>query len=472
MGEGPEKQRKRWKVAALREIFTTRLREGELAGDEQPRSATLAAGSPALPMMRRERTGPRITTDRKQCAAPLGRNAGYLSPEPATRERSEGKSRAPGDIRVVHLSSTHYADDRRIFWKECISLARAGYKVSFIVPSDECGKRTGVDIVREGIEIVGVPRRPGRIGRMLVSPLEVVLAGLRRKADIYHFHDPELLPLGLLLRMLGKHVIYDVHEDVPRDILVKPWIPRGLRGLLSVSAGSLEWIGARALSGVVAATPTIARRFPKDRVALVQNFALKSEFPEDGEAPREPRWGVAYVGGLTADRCAFEMVEAIGRIERFPELRFLIAGIPESQSLMARIRELRGWSRVEYRGYQNREGVRRLLHESRVGLVLFRPLRTFLESQPVKLFEYMAAGIPVIAADFPRFREIVEGNGCGICVPSQDVAAVASAIEWIFDHPEEAEEMGRRGRQVILGTLNWEHEEHELLGLYRRVAGT
>jgi glycosyltransferase involved in cell wall biosynthesis len=366
-------------------------------------------------------------------------------------------------IRVIHLSSGHDAEDIRIFWKECQSLARAGYDVTFVVP----GHR---NVRRQGVQIVPVKRRAGRLGRVLAT-FEIIVAALRRNGLVYHFHDPELIPAGLLLRALGKRVIYDVHEDLPRDLLFKEWIPRGLRRSASLVAGLAEWVAGRTLC-VVAATPMIAQRFPRKRAVLVQNFALKSEFAVDDDVPRRERSGVAYVGGITAVRCAVEMVEAIAKLERFPDVRLVIAGPADPPSLLEELSALPGWSRVDYRGRQDRAGVRRLLAESRVGLVLFHPLH-YVQSrpQPSKLYEYMAAGMAVIVADFPHFREIVEGNRCGLCVPPDDVAAITSAIEWMFDHPAEAKEMGKRGHELVMRSLNWEHEEQELLRFYERVVG-
>jgi len=367
-----------------------------------------------------------------------------------------------GAVRVVHLSSVHRADDSRIYWKECLSLARAGYDVSFVVSDDR-------EVISEDVNIVPVRRRSGRIARMLATTIDVVLAGLRRRGLIYHFHDPELIPAGLLLRTLGKHVIYDVHEDVPRNLLIRDWIRPGLRGPVSRVAAAVEWVAGRTLSGFVAATPTIARRFPEARTVLVQNFASKSELAIEADATRRTGHGVAYVGSITAVRCAMEVVEAIAGVKRFPDAVLVMAGEISPPSLTEGLTASPGWSRVDYRGYQDRVGIRRLLAECRVGLALYHPVQSYMESQPVKIFEYMAAGIPVIAADFPRFREIVEGNRCGLCVPPCDVAAIAAAIEWIFEHPEESENMGKRGREAVLKSLNWETEERELLRFYERI---
>ena len=157
------------------------------------------------------------------------------------------------------------------------------------------------------------------------------------------------------------------------------------------------------------------------------------------------------------------------KVERYPDVRLLIAGDMDPPALAERLAASKGWPRVDYRGRQSREGVRRLLAEARVGLAVYHPIQSYIESQPVKIYEYMAAGLPVIAADFPRFREIVEENGCGICVPPRDPAAIAGAIEWIFDHPSKAAEMGERGRGLVLNTFNWDREAETLLCLYDRI---
>jgi len=365
-------------------------------------------------------------------------------------------------IKVVHLSSAHGADDSRIFWKECLSLAQAGYDVCFVVPGDRPCRR-------ENVEIVTVRRRSGRLARMLLSTAAVVGAGLRCRGDVYHFHDPELIPWGLALRLLGKRVVYDAHEDVPRDLLFKRWVPLVLRWPLSRLIAGVEWIADRTLSGIVAATPTIARRFPASGAALVQNYARLAEFPALDASKRPHGRTVAYVGGVTPERGAVEMVDAMARVERYPDARLVVAGEIWPDWLVGKLAGSAGWRRVDYRGRQDRAGVHAILAQADVGLALFHPVQSYVESQPIKLFEYMAAGLPVIAADFPGFRKIVEANGCGLCVPPLDTAAIAAAIEWVFEHPGLAQEMGRRGRELVQRTYNWEREAESLLRLYDRV---
>lgn len=372
----------------------------------------------------------------------------------------------PRPIRVVHLTSGHHADDERICWKECLSLARAGYDVSLIVPEEHPSRLPGLPAE---VRVNAIPNRPGRFGRLVVMPWLLLAAGLRRKADIYHVHEPELLFCGFLLRLTGKKVIYDAHEDFPRDILVKDWIPAGLRGFAAAATSVLEWLAGRTLSGVIAATPAIARRFPSSHTALVRNFARISEFSACAARERDDCPALAYIGGITVDRCAPEMVQTLGRLERFPHLRLIMAGPMAPPGLRDTLTALPDWCQVDYRGQQGRSGIVAILAKARIGLVLFHSLRNYIEALPVKLFEYMAAGIPVVAADFPLLREIVEGNRCGLCVPSRNVEAIAEAIDWLLTHPAEATEMGRRGRDAAMKQFSWESEERVLLHFYNGI---
>src|SRR5579885_1463206 len=221
-------------------------------------------------------------------------------------------SQVRGKFHVLHLTSGHRADDARIFGKECLTLSRAGYRVGIVVPENGTSRRWV-----QGVEIIPVAYYAGRLGRMVASVISVAITALRSGASVYHFHDPDLIPVRLALRLLGKEVIYDAHEDVPRDILIKNWIPRSLRRPVALLAAGVEWVMGRLLSGVVAATPTIARRFPQCRTALVQNFAELSEFSTTNNARRNSGQTIAYVGSITAERCAVEMIEAMARIERF-----------------------------------------------------------------------------------------------------------------------------------------------------------
>jgi len=207
--------------------------------------------------------------------------------------------------KVCHLTSVHSPFDTRIFYKECRTLAQAGYKIVLVVPHDKN------DVV-DGVRIRAVPKPKNRRERMTKTVWQIYKAAVAENADIYHFHDPELIPVGIMLKLKGKKVIYDVHEDVPKQILTKYWIPSFLRRAVSASASLFEKIGSKFFDGIVTATPTIADKFPLDKTAAVQNFPMLNELVTSDATPYPNRpYNIVYVGGITALRGIREMVQAV-----------------------------------------------------------------------------------------------------------------------------------------------------------------
>src|ERR1035437_3505014 len=157
-------------------------------------------------------------------------------------------------MKVCHLTSVHKSTDVRIFYKECCSLSKAGYKVYLISPNV-------IDEILENVSIVGIKTYNNRLLRMTKTVWNVYKKAKIIDAKIYHIHDPELLVIGLLLKARGKVVIYDSHEDLPRQILDKPWINPLLRRLISKLTEYVENFISRRYNAIVAATPTIKNRF-------------------------------------------------------------------------------------------------------------------------------------------------------------------------------------------------------------------
>lgn len=368
-----------------------------------------------------------------------------------------------GRLRVCHLTSVHPVHDTRIFEKECLSLVAAGYDVHLVAPT-----RASAQV--RGVTIAAVPPARGRLARAVVTTARVLARALGVRARLYHFHDPELIPVGLLLRALGKRVIYDVHEEVPADMLDKEYLPQWSRTALARIVDVCERLAARGLSGIVAATPAIARRFPPARSVVVQNFPSPAEFPPVNGRPYATRPpAVAYLGLINGLRGAVEMVSAVERVAPHQAVRLVLAGRFDPPALEARVRALPGWRLVDYRGVVSRAGVAGMLGEARLGLVLFHPRPNHVNSQPNKLFEYMAAGLPVVASRFPLWQEVVEGTRCGLLVDPLDPEAIAAAIRWLLEHPAEAEAMGVRGREAVRERFNWLSEEATLLACYARM---
>ncbi len=359
---------------------------------------------------------------------------------------------------IVHLTSVHRSYDTRIFQKECKSLAEAGYKVVLIVSGRDPSSLVS------GIQTITVPKQKGRSRRFTVTMKDIFVHALRAKGEAYHFHDPELIPLGVLLRILGKRVVYDVHETVPKQILSKEWIPKPLRFVLARIVGLAETIGATMFDGIVAATPGIATAFPQHKTIIVQNFAKLAEFGNMNSLPYTQRGRlVAYIGGISRVRGVIEMIEAIGHLE---DARLALGGEFDTEQLSLEVRKLHGWHAVDELGWLSRNEVIEVLGISRAGLLTLHPEPNYLDSYPVKLFEYMLAGIPVIASNFPFWKQFVSDIGSGLMVDPLNPQEIADAIDWLLEHPNEAEEMGRRGREAVLDRYTWESQGERLIEFY------
>lgn len=363
-------------------------------------------------------------------------------------------------LRVVHVTTVHPRDDIRIFRKECVSLARAGYDVVQVV-----GDGRG-DAEANGVRIVDIGKAPaGRLARMRLQPRRALAAVRLLMPALVHLHDPELLPLGVALAREGVPAVYDAHEDVPRQILTKQWIAPAVRSALAWGFERYEDSRVRRLTAVVAATPYIAQRFMSvaPRSIVVANYPHLEELAPPAAPVRRER-AVCYVGGIMRTRGAFEMVRAVARVSG---VRLLLAGQFEDAELERALRAEPGWAQVDYLGQIGREQVRGVLARASAGVVTLLPMPSYLDALPIKMFEYMSAELPVIASDFPLWRDIVVCQACGVCVDPSDPQAIAEAIRAIVDAPARVQAMGRAGRAAVLAQYNWPQAERELLALYR-----
>ena len=365
---------------------------------------------------------------------------------------------------IVHLSTVHGPFDTRIFQKECRTLAEAGYRVTFLVPH---ARRETAD----GVDILPLPRIARRERRILLAPWHAFRAARALPADLYHFHDPELLPIGVLLRWTTRaRVVYDAHENYARQMSGRDWMPRPLKRILPRLVGAVERWAIRRLDAVVCATEHIAAQFPRARTAVVKNYPLLKMSPaEPDPAQFDPaNVTVLYTGGWTEHRGVYQLVQAMEHVAT-PGARLLLLGKCVSPALQERAQSLPGYARVDYRGTVPFAEVYRHMRRAAIGLICNQPRHDYEMAQPNKLFEYMSAGLPVIASHFPRWKEVVEGNDCGLTVDPTRPQEIARAIDTLLSQPDRRREMGRNGLQAVQTTYNWQAEGRKLLQLYQEL---
>lgn len=362
-------------------------------------------------------------------------------------------------INICHMTTVHPRTDTRIILKECSSLAMNGWSVSLLV-NDGKGRE-----VVNGVEIEDIKLQfKSRILRIMLAPIKMLFTALSKKADVYHFHDPELIPVGLVLRLLRKKVIYDAHEDVPRQILTKTWIPIYLRRVVSSIFELLEDFSVKRFSHVFTATDFITKRFSQkiDGVTTINNYPLLSEFISVDRAKVEQK-SICYIGGITRIRGIKELVKAL---EYVGDVKLYLAGIFESDKLKQEITTLEGWKKVEFLGFANRKSVCDVFSKSRVGILPFLPVPNHIHSSPNKMFEYMSAGLPIIATNFEYWVEIVEKNRVGVCAMSECPEKLAEKISFLLNNESLANELGKNGKKLVDNAFNWNVEEKKMLSVY------
>lgn len=369
-------------------------------------------------------------------------------------------------IKICHLSTVHSKKDIRIFYKECRTLAAAGHDVTYISQGVHDENIDGVR--RMGI---GIPVIKNKFKRMTKGCRKLIKTALAENADVYHIHDSELLRFIGPLKSSGKKIVYDSHEHLPMQIMEKEWLPPALRSLISKLADIYEILKIRYVDLIIVVADKTFERFRerKTNVVKIGNFPLIDEFADikiDYNIKKSLN-KICYTGAVWIERGLDTMCEAASGLNNCV---FEIAGRIDHEDPEGFI-EAAG-DNIVYSGYLSREGVVGLYEESIAGVCLFKPFPNNMIDPPTKIFEYMAAGIPVIASKFKSITDIVEKYECGICVNPLNIDEIRNAMRYILDNPDKAEEMGRRGKSAILDKYNWEIHSKILLDAYDKLMET
>lgn len=369
-------------------------------------------------------------------------------------------------MRVVFLTTVHNRNDTRVFHKEAFDVgALDGLNVTVIVADGKGDEK------RESYDIVDIGGFSGRVKRFLLGSIKAYSAVKKIKPKVVHFHDPELMLVTWLLTFSGCTVIYDVHENVPEDIKDKYWLPMPIRGGVAWIYEIIEKFCISRYRNIVAATPDIFSRYPVEKAVLVQNLPRLEEFP----IGKRERNGsvipyVCYLGAITRIRGIDNVVHAMPVLnENRHVVSLRIGGFFQQPEHFESLNNEPGWKYVNFVGVIDRSEIYNFLSEALCGVVCFLPAHNHLNAQPNKLFEYMAAGIPVIASDFPLWRKLINQYDCGLLVDPESPESIAEAIKYLLDNDDRRQQMGKNGEMAVRNYLNWQVESDKLVNVYKEI---
>lgn len=359
-------------------------------------------------------------------------------------------------MKICMLSTVHAASDVRIFEKETRCLADAGFSIIVIANPPGFSKTSNMRC-----HLLDFPKKLPRWKRPFVAGYAAFKLVLEIKPDVVHFHDPEFIPFAVFLKRRGIKVIYDAHEDTPSDVLSKQWIPSWLRPLVAISMAVLERWASRKFETIVVATPRIGDRFRSygAEVKVVRNYPRLEDFLQN---PLRKRQAI-YVGRISFDRGLIEMCEACAEIG-LPLVLVGHAGLMETAWLNRCLYD------VKWLGVLKREQVVPLLKQSLVGLCVLHPEPNYQYALPIKLFEYMAGGLPVITTDLPIASQIVEDAQCGVVVKAGDKQNLIAALRLIDTDQNLVVRQRVAGLKAVSSKYNWAQESKILIELYQGIA--
>jgi glycosyltransferase involved in cell wall biosynthesis len=362
--------------------------------------------------------------------------------------------------RIVMLANAgHKPLDTRIFHKEALSLAGAGFRVTLIIPHSESIEKNGIQV-----KAVPLPRRGWE--QLVLCPWRIFRLALKEpRSSVFQLHDSELLLAGIALRWSGRKVIYDAHEDTPLQISYQHWVPSLIKPLYILLYRLLEKIAGWCFRYIIVAEPVIAKYFPSSKVVLIRNFPRTDSFQREvNYATREQ--SLMYVGLLSKPRGVVEMLEGHRLASENVKVKLVLGGKFAPATLE---RDLLSRYHVDYRAWLPYEEMINALYMASIGIIVPHPIERYKTNYPVKLFEYMAAGLPVIASKEGESATFVREAEAGILVDPLKPEQIAEAIIQLASDPAKAEAMGKRGRNLIFQKYNWESEAAKLIQLHQQL---
>lgn len=324
--------------------------------------------------------------------------------------------------KVCHVTSAHPRYDVRIFHKECKSLANNSYDVTLLVNDNLPNESI------DGVKIVSTQMKPkNRYERMVKSKKKIKTLMLEIDADIYHFHDPELLPEAAWIKSKGKKVVFDFHEDVSQQILFKTWIPGKLRNIISSIYSNYEKNIAKRFDALITVTPKFVERLKmvNSNTVMITNYPIVKE--ENGNHNMPKKKAICFAGGITPQWNHENIIKAIESIEG---VEYILAG-SGSNEYLDKLKRLEGWEKVRYLGRIPHEEVKAIYNEAMIGMTLLSNNTQVGDEGTLgntKIFEFMEARIPVICSNNKIWVNIVDKYALGICVDPKDTESIREAI--------------------------------------------
>lgn len=366
-------------------------------------------------------------------------------------------------MKVCHISSVHDSDDIRIFKKQCISLANVGFDVTYLVQEISDSKR-------EGVKIKALKKRKSALSRLFFTLPEILAFAFRNDFDVYHAHDPELIPLLFFLKMFGKRVVYDMHENFPRQLETKN-IHRWIKSTLIFIWPSIERFVFKRINVIYAETSYKEDyKYVESAIDLL-NMPLLNEL-NSIKKTKHKEFSIGYVGGISRERYLNGTLDAIEQLEKKGiEIRFdCIGPVYYEESLQCIEYYRKKLKNFNFYGRLPADKAWEIVAKCHVGIAVLLPLPNYVGSYPTKLFEYLGLKMPVITSNFELYKPIVEDNNVGFCIDPLNHHEFVKALEKLATNPELLKLMSDNSKEILEEKYSWDVEFRKLIEFYKIIS--
>lgn len=375
-------------------------------------------------------------------------------------------------LKVCHFSSVHHVWDTRVFYRECVSIAQK-YNVTLIAIGEEGNYE------KFGVNVISIKKPRNFLERYLVTIFKVFYLALKQDACLYHIHDAEMVPFGIILRVLGKKVIYDIHENTHDDILLKTWIPARIRKFIARCYNILLWIGSKFLHYiVVVAEPKFLTKFyvNESNSTIIQNFANPDDFHEFLVLNRSSLKGnnLFYVGMIKD--IYYDIYPVLDSLRILKDKGIvcnlhLVGYFGKNKEANLELYEF--WeevkSQVIYYGFLETPQAYKISTFCQIGICIKNQPEDMLVSHERKFFEYMCIGLPSIFCNQSIYKIVNERYNIGLDVNIMDPQEISNAIEYLLNNPKIIDEKSQNSYHASKVKFNWNLEAKVLLKLYKNL---
>lgn len=371
-------------------------------------------------------------------------------------------------MKICMLTTGHSALDDRIFYKEALSLKKVYNDITIIAPDDNN------EYVQDGVRIIGITK-PKSIKERFAIVDELIKKAVEVNADVYHFHDFEIIYKANKIKkyLPDAKIVYDVHEHYPDMVRMSRKVPAIIKPLAVWLVDKTELHISKKFSYIITADDAVKERFKtiNESTDVVYNF---SEFDLKNAINYEKEYDVIYQGGITLERGVFQLVKAIEIARQTKkDIKMIFVGPfgdeEAKKKVFNYIEEKNLSESIKFVGKVPHKDVEGYIRKSKVGVVTLLPLPKYFKNIPIKQFEYMSCGIPVVGSDLPPIKKFLTSYNSGIIVDPTSPKEISEAIIKLVSDPELCKELGNNGIKAVTEEYNWTNMEKKLIKIYKNI---